>query len=593
MKLWHRLALLALIPLVLQCFLLAQIMRAQQELDRAYADERRQKDLMLHIGRAVKSGFDTLSDMAGYKSSHSELKRQRAILHVEQMRKYCQQLKLYGGSDAHIEKLIATMVEIEDTVLSATEVTSESVNLRDITNMRQYTKLGRKIFATMELAHIEQEIKYKQMLVLVQAKRKHLADMAINSALLCAALTFAFAAYIVVLTNKQLSVLKKNSENLARGEKLLPQMKGRDELAEVDKTFHLMAHSIRKLTERERAILKNSGEWIFTIDAKLRFSFVSDAVIGLVGMQPDELLGQHVSNFFGSASAEIEKARSDLTNEVFETQLKDKNGADVDVQVSVHWSQEEQTYFCVAHDIGARKELERMKQNFMAMVSHDLRTPVSSNLLTLDILKSDSSAGQLSERGLTLVDRSIASNNRLMAMVNDLLELERLDSGQLKLDAELVTFNDLVDEALPAVEMLARAKDINIERDDADAFVYCDSSRITQVLVNLLGNAIKFSPVGKPVSVRFVADKDCDRLIVEDKGPGIDKESLPFIFDRFKQAKEQSGAHKQGFGLGLEICKKLVELHGGTISVQSEQGQGTSFEIALPKHRADAQGKAG
>ncbi|MBA3855781.1 MAG: hypothetical protein C0507_02620 [Cyanobacteria bacterium PR.3.49] len=588
MKLWQRLALLTLIPIVLQCFLLAQIRSAQEELDGAYAEERRQKDLMLLITKAVKSGFDTLSDMAGYKSSHSELKRQRAIFHVDQMRNICKQLALYGGNEAHIQKLIATMVEIEDTALSATDTDSESVNLRDITNMRQFTRLGRKIFATMELAHIEQEIRYKQMLVLVVAKRKHFEQMAFNSAVLCALISFAFAAYIVVLTNKQLAVLKKNSENLARGEKLLPQMKGRDELAEVDKTFHLMAHSINSLTERERAILKNSGEWIFTIDGKLRFSFVSEAVVGLVGMHPDELLGQHGSNLFGAATSSIEKARGEGHDVVFETELKNKSGAAVDIQISAHWSEQEQTYFCVAHDIGARKELERMKQSFMAMVSHDLRTPVASNLLTLDILKSDPQAGQLSQRGVTLVDRSIASNNRLMAMVNDLLELERLDSGQLKLDLELVTFNDLVDEALPAVEMLAKAKDINIDRDDSDAFVYCDSNRITQVLVNLLGNAIKFSPVGKPVSVRFSSDEQCDRIYVRDQGPGIDKESLPFIFDRFKQVKEQSGAHKQGFGLGLEICKKLVELHGGTISVESEPGQGTSFEIALPKHRPDA-----
>lgn len=588
MKLWQRLALLTIIPIVLQAFLLAQLRSAQEELDGAYAEERRQKDLMILITKAVKSGFDTLSDMAGYKSSHSEMKRQRAIFHVDQMRNICKQLKLYGGTDAHIEKLVSTMAEIEDTVLSATDITSDSVNLRDITNMRQYTRLGRKIFANMELAHIEQEIKYKQMLILVQAKRKQFEQMAMNSAIWCALISFGFALYIVVMTNKQLAVLKKNSENLARGEELLPQMKGRDELADVDRTFHLMAHSISKLTERERAILRNSGEWIFAIDGKLRFSFASEAVVRLVGTQPDELLGQHVCKLFGTATSSIEKARAEDSDVVFETEMQNKSGANVDIQISVHWSEQEQTYFCVAHDIGARKELERMKQNFMAMVSHDLRTPVSSNLLTLDILKSDPAAGQLSERGLTLVDRSIASNNRLMSMVNDLLELERLDSGQLKLDAELVTFNDLVDEALPAVEMLARAKDIKIERDDSDQFIYCDSGRITQVLVNLLGNAIKFSPVGRPVSVRFSPAEQFDKIFVKDRGPGIDKESLPSIFDRFKQVKELSGAHKQGFGLGLEICKKLVELHGGTITAESEPGKGTSFEISLPKHRAES-----
>jgi signal transduction histidine kinase len=223
-----------------------------------------------------------------------------------------------------------------------------------------------------------------------------------------------------------------------------------------------------------------------------------------------------------------------------------------------------------------------MKQSFMAMVSHDLRTPVSANLLTLDLLKSDSAIGNLTDRGRTLVERSIASNNRLMFLINDLLELERLDSGQLTLDMELVTFNDLIDETLPGVEMLAKAKDIAIEKDDSDRFIYCESARIVQVLVNLIGNAVKFSPSGKKVFLKYAEGGGYSRISVSDEGPGINKDSISSIFDKFTQVKEASGAHKQGFGLGLEICKKLVELHGGSITVSSELGVGTTFEISLP-----------
>lgn len=585
MKLWHRLAFLAAIPLILQCFLLNQVKVAQEELDRAYVDERKQKDVMILIGKAVKTGMDSLSDIVSYKSAHRPLKKERAAQHVQEMRKLSEEMALLSGSQPHLLRVQSVLSEIEETVQSAMDEDVNAVNLRDLSKTLQFTKLGRKAFSIMEYAQVQQEMKYKQMLVIVQAKRRHFDEMAMQSALLCAFVTFGIAGYVIYLTSKQLQVLKRNSENLARGEELLPPMRGTDELADVDRTFHLMAQSIHQLSERERAILRNSSEWIFAIDSKLRFSFVSDAVEKLLGYKPDELLGQHAANLLGGSLESIEKARTALVDQIFETSVKHKQEHEVEVQISVHWSQTDQTFFCVAHDIGARKDLERMKQSFMAMVSHDLRTPVSANLLTLDLLKSDPAIGTLSDRGVNLVDRSIASNNRLMYMINDLLELERLDSGQMTLEMELVTFNDLVDETLPGVEMLAKAKEITIERDDSDQFIYCESGRIVQVLVNLVGNAIKFSPHGKTVRVRYASQDGYSSILVIDEGPGIDKESLPHIFDRFKQVKEASGAHKQGFGLGLEICKKLVELHGGSISVISEVGTGTTFEIRLPERK--------
>ncbi len=583
MKLWQRLVLLTLIPLVLQFFLLHQMKAAQVELDQAYAEERRQKDLMILLGSAVKSALDTITDMADYMSTKSPKKRQHARQHLEMLNRACRQLTSEGGKEAHVQELLSVIGELAEKAQAVTEPAQDTVNLRDVANFVQFSKLGRRIFSVMDHAQIKQEFNYKQMLVVVQAKRKRFDEMAQYYALLCTGISFAFAAYIIYVTTRQLNVLKKNSENLARGEALLPAMQGTDELSDVDRTFHLMARSINKLNERERAILKNSGEWIFAIDAKLRFSFVSDAVFKLLGFSSEELLGQHGAKLLGKSMESIEKARSGGEDQSFDAILNNKNDLPVELQISVHWSDGEQTFFCIAHDVGARKELERMKQSFMAMVSHDLRTPVSANLLTLDLLKSDPAVGQLTDRGVTLVDRSIVSNNRLMFLVNDLLEMERLDSGQLTLDMELVTFNDLVDETLPAVEMLANAKDIHIERDDSDQFLYCESSRIVQVLVNLVGNAIKFSERGKSVFLKYAEEDGFNKIIVQDQGPGIDQESLPHIFDRFKQVKEDSGAHKQGFGLGLEICKKLVELHGGVISVASETGQGTSFEIRLPK----------
>lgn len=582
MKLWHRLLLLTVVPLVLQGYVFAQLKQAQEELDRAYATERQHKDVRILVDKALKASLDALSDTANYRSSHNELKRTHALEHLQQLRKIRDSLKPFSKTSPHLLTVVQGLGEVEDELEAATNPNQAEFNIRDITQFKKLSKFGRKINAIIEYAQIKQDLQYKQMLVIVQDERRKFDEMMLNAYLLCGVISFAIAGYITYITLRQLKVLKQNSENLARGVPLSAPLKGSDELADVDRTFHLMAHSLNQLTERERAILKNSGEWIFSVDAKMRFSFVSEAVEKLLGISPEDLLGQHITNLLGEAANLIEKARSTSVDQVFETVVKGKDDKPRDVQVSAHWVDAEQSFFCVAHDIGFRKELERMKQNFIAMVSHDLRTPVSANLLTLDLLQSDPRVGTLTERGVTLVKRSISSNNRLMSMVNDLLELERLDGGQLALEAELVTFNDLVEESLPAVEMQAKEKNISIACDDSDSLVYCDSGRIVQVIVNLLGNAIKFSAKDKSVSVIFSEDASFSRISVKDEGPGIDSAELPHIFDRFKQV-EESGAHKQGFGLGLEICKKLVELHDGEIFVTSEVGVGTTFEIRLPK----------
>jgi PAS domain S-box-containing protein len=587
MKLWQKMALLMIVPLLLEVGFIIAVMKGQNELNLAYAAERKSQDTIILIHRALKCSLDPLTYLMNYRntgSSGSDLERQRASESLDELRRLSKRIKIAETTPNQFASILQTMHTLEESLDEA--VHSKGLHEPHMTNPMDFmriTKLGRDIISLtqrdMDAADVAHELKIREVTE-KQAKFDALLMTAVLvSGTFALALVFVFAASI----RKQLSILMTNSENLALGKALMTPMRGTDELSMLDRCFHRMAKSMSELTERERATLKNSGELIFAIDSKLRFSFVNDAVTKILGFSTDEFLGQHAANILSPCIDKIEMARNLEEDQTFEAELRHKSGNPVELQISAAWSAVEQSYFCVAHDIGARKEMERLKQSFMQMVSHDLRTPISANLMTLDLLKTDPSIGTLSERGISLIDRTIGSNSRLIAMVNDLLEIERLDAGKVEIDKELVSFNDLVEEALRSVEMLAKTKGIQIRHQDSDRLIYCNNDRMVQVLVNLLGNAIKFSPVNVPIEIDYAESERTTSIFVKDNGPGIAEEDLKRLFERFQQVRDNNGVHKQGFGLGLEICKKLVELHDGSIVVTSEIGKGTCFEVQLPK----------
>ncbi|MBA3995015.1 MAG: hypothetical protein C0469_15970 [Cyanobacteria bacterium DS2.3.42] len=591
MKLWQKMAILIILPLLLEVGYIVAIKNNQAELNQEYLQERKSQDTIILIQRALKCCLDPLTYLMNYKSSGttgSVLERKRASESLDELRTLRKRIELAQEKPNQFAHIMGTMESIEKLLEEAINARNSNDQYSNPTDFMKVTKLGRTIIAITQQDIETADAAHKQKLLRVTAKQEEFDSLLLTAVIVSGGIVFFLLGVFAVGIRRQLEILTKNSENLALGKSLLPPMQGNDELSNLDKRFHRMASSISELTERESAILKNSGELIFSINSKLRFSFVNDAVVKILAMSPEEFVGKYAANVLASCMENIEKAKTTNEDQTFDAVINDKDGNEIELQIAVTWSEAEQSYFCVAHDVGARREIERMKQNFMAMVSHDLRTPVSANLATLDLLKMDPTIGELTDRGRTLIERTITSNTRLITMVNDLLEMERLDAGKVNIEKELVTFNDLVEEALSSVEMVAQAKSIAITHDDSNEFFYCHSSRIVQVLVNLLGNAVKFSQPGQPINIEFSQDDTYSSILVKDNGPGIPKEELKNLFDRFKQVRDASGAHKQGFGLGLEICKKLVELHDGEIIVSSEPGKGSSFEVRLPRHKSTA-----
>ncbi len=242
----------------------------------------------------------------------------------------------------------------------------------------------------------------------------------------------------------------------------------------------------------------------------------------------------------------------------------------------------DQLFAIFVEDVTKKHEIERMKQEFMAMVSHDLRTPLTSLMMTHELLESGH-YGELNEAGVRGMRRASESIKRLMNMVNDLLDLEKIESGQLELFLELVPVSGLVEDSLDAVAALVSKKDLQLViAIKEDLRVYADRERIIQTMVNLLSNAIKFSEAGKQLIVKAEQRGDDVLFGIVDQGRGIPAEKINSIFERFKQVNREDGARGTGSGLGLAICKSIVELNGGKIGVVSQSGLGSTFWFSLP-----------
>lgn len=229
-------------------------------------------------------------------------------------------------------------------------------------------------------------------------------------------------------------------------------------------------------------------------------------------------------------------------------------------------------------------EVERMKREFLQMISHDLRTPLTSIQLFLNLL-AEGSYGELAPRGVTKAMTANENARRLIKLVNDLLDIEKLESQKLELAKSPTAIGELIESAIASVKSFADKSSVSIESKSETIEVDADSDRVIQVLINLLGNAIKFSPPETSVRVKATLCNHAVRVEVTDEGRGVPAELQDKIFERFQQVRKEDETALKGTGLGLAICKLIVEQHGGTIGVESRNGEGSTFWFTLPEAR--------
>lgn len=262
----------------------------------------------------------------------------------------------------------------------------------------------------------------------------------------------------------------------------------------------------------------------------------------------------------------------------------------ITIDISAQKVLEAQRERLLAAERAARLQAEhasRMKDEFLATLSHELRTPLAAIIGWTHVLRR--SAAAENARAVDTIERNARTQSRL---IDDLLDMSRIISGNLRLDMELVDLAAVTDTVLASLEPTAQAKQLSVggRRGPRRPLVRGDASRLQQIVWNLLSNAFKFTPAGGKVSITLGHEADRVVLVVEDSGQGIPEAFLPFVFDRFRQSDASSTRAHGGLGLGLAIVKNLVELHGGAVAAASDgPGRGARFEIHLPPGEGGAQ----
>ncbi|MEM8504601.1 MAG: PAS domain S-box protein [Cyanobacteria bacterium P01_D01_bin.1] len=246
----------------------------------------------------------------------------------------------------------------------------------------------------------------------------------------------------------------------------------------------------------------------------------------------------------------------------------------------------------IGEDITERNAIDRMKTEFISVISHELRTPLTSIHGALDLLHCGL-VDPRSKKGQHVFSIAVNNSNRLVKLVNDILELERLDSGKIRLTRARASTREIVQEVCRTMELAIERADVRLEATECDLPLWGDHDRIIQVLTNLVDNAIKFSEPYSNVAITvesIISPTDADtrfvRFAIKDEGRGIPPDEIQSLFERFHQVDASDSRQKGGTGLGLAICRSIVQQHGGDIWVESALGVGSCFYFTIPFHHA-------
>lgn len=321
----------------------------------------------------------------------------------------------------------------------------------------------------------------------------------------------------------------------------------------------------------------------------------------MFGYSRGELLGTELRSYRASPGSVRERrtsraiASGELERIVEERLYRRKDGTEFPALVSTAGVRDASGKYLhsvrTVTDITSRMEIERGKDDFLAMTSHELRTPVTS-LHAAVTLVAQGVFGPVSEKAQEMLDIAASNSDRLVTLVNDLIDLERLSLGKISMNFATIDAQALAQEAADLVRPLADAANVQIDvRAQASAFVG-DRGRLVQTLQNLLANAIKFSPPGSSVRLESSVDGNTVQFLVSDSGKGIPEDQLESIFESFQQVDSSDTRDAGGSGLGLAIAKAIVERHRGEIRAESQVGQGATFRMELPLAQPLSPGRA-
>ncbi len=434
----------------------------------------------------------------------------------------------------------------------------------------------------------------------LEKARSHMQVMLVIALSLALLAGGFFSYFLSNLTSSSLRAISSIASRIGRGEYgLRAPVESRDEVGELALTINDMSVKIeaqmeRMVVDRNRldTILNGMGEGLLVIDAQGTITLVNPAFRKLFAID-EEVVGKPL----------IEVSRQPALHEVFRKVITDSSkrqeeltlGTEQEKTILTHWvplldGLKLQGVVAVFHDISDIKRMAAARRDFIANVSHELRTPVAviqgyAETLLAGTLESDQNSAR---RFIQIIHNH---SERLSSLISDLLSLSELESGRILLDPRPLRLKETVSKviALLAQKVSAKGIDIDASNMDEELSVLADRDKLEQVLINLLDNALKYSPEQSSITITAIDAGEMLKISITDNGLGIPAKDLPRIFERFFRVDEARSRDQGGTGLGLSIVKHIIQAHGGMISVESVPGKGSTFSFTLKK--AEGTGK--
>jgi PAS domain S-box-containing protein len=368
------------------------------------------------------------------------------------------------------------------------------------------------------------------------------------------------------------------------------------EALKADRQREQAEEQLRERETRMRTLFENVVDGIITTNEKGIIESFNRAAENMFGYAADEVIGSNV----GILTPATHRVRHDKyikdyikgreskimgAGREVEGVRKDGSSFPIDIAVTEMWVGGARLFCSIMRDITERKKVERMKNEFVSTVSHELRTPLTSIRGALGLVGSGV-AGELPDQAQPLVDIAAKNCDRLVRLINDILDLEKIEANKMEFIIQPLELMPLVSQTVESNRAYADEYGVNIIASEGmpGAVVQVDEDRFVQVLTNLLSNAAKFSPRGGTIRIATHAHNEGVRVSVSDEGPGIPEAFREQIFEKFSQADGSDTRQKGGSGLGLSITRTIVEKLGGHIEFETQEGKGTTFHVDLPLH---------
>lgn len=397
----------------------------------------------------------------------------------------------------------------------------------------------------------------------------------LSATLFAVAITMVLGYILAKTITDPIKEVTKYAQKMADGDfDVRIRIKSNDEIGKLGEMFNFLSlrlkqtlNGIQGEKNKIEAIIRFMTDGVVATDAKGRIIHFNEAAEKMLNANLE--LGMPIEGILNLKKEDV-VATMNCGNKVLTVNIAPLKG-----------NQQIEGYVYVLHDITEQHKLDTMRKEFVANVSHELRTPIATIKSYVETLLYSDVDAEYSKKFLKIID---SETDRMTRLVKDLLLLSKMDSEDNNLKFEQKNLNDIVVEAINRLSIEAHKKNqkLIVDLQETPRYVYIDRDKMEQVIVNLVTNAIKYTPENGMIKIMTEYDESFASLIVEDNGIGIPKEDLPRIFERFYRVDKARSRELGGTGLGHSIVKQIVELHKGEVNIESEVGKGTIVRVKLP-----------